>query len=137
MRVLERAGELRKGKEKKMQLGRLEKSDGLALGWKFQTGEKKRESNGGWGAFPASLLKRSGWRRTATHGRGEGGADAAGFPRRVGDWTKGEAIFAFPVACPFPSLLVGAGGSSSASQPFPFRLFLAQPLALCVPLHPS
>ena len=30
-------------KRKKKQQGRLEKSDELALGWKFQTGEKKRE----------------------------------------------------------------------------------------------
>lgn len=59
--------------------------------------EREREGDGGWGGVPASLLKSSGWGRTATHGR-EGVADSS-FRSRLGDWAWGAAPAAVGVAC--------------------------------------
>lgn len=71
----------RKGEEKKQQ-GRLEKSDELVLGWKFQTGEKKERERERWGL---------GW--ISRFPLREKRLEAPGDPRERGSQTSGLVAF--------------------------------------------
>lgn len=106
---------------KKKQLGRLEKSDGLALGWKFQTGEKKKKEQWGLGCISRFPFKEE---RLEAHcdPRERRGRRRRRVSETGGRLDEGRGYFCFPscLPLPFPSCRCWRlFQQSSASQPFP------------------